>query len=813
MDNAENFLAFLDKYDLIQIPRIQRDYVQGGNSKKAKDIRETFVGDLCNAISENTGLLLDFIYGNIEMIGDKKCFYPLDGQQRLTTLFLLHWYGSLFLDSGDAVRKELQKFSYQTRFSSEQFCKLIFKDDVINSAKKFLDEQKISEVIKDDPGYSKFWKYDPTVDSMLNMLDCIQDISTKQEIKWENDFANKIKFYVYEIKDSQEPDDLYVKMNARGKHLTNFENFKAHLQQWMNDCNGLDDAFKKAWKDKMDADWSYFFWNAEEHKGLEKLSDPAKDFIDKPFWVFLNRIAILGYILNNLSVLEVLRKKKSQRSEEEQNTVDNFNAVIEQMSMKSAEDYISPLLQKEIFQHNPEMYKTVAKILNLLYLSQKERELGPKLSPKHLYPLWVTENVDKNSFSNFFWDKSGSNRGGILQVFALAAYCKHFADNNEINVEDLQHWMQFYHQICSDLHDEQAFAGAISMILIILEAMQKDGKTDIYDYLAEKYHGELERREAKTEPIAQWYFSTKDDNTIYSRLFRKNKLAEKESTVNFQAMAIWHEALKCYLRQKSNDWNDLLCNIESDNVLRGHIQGIISKNDKDDELLRNAQERFEKYRDCSFGANSEELIDVLKSMELCKEDEQVNITLNFSNYNLWNSHVAIRPEIAEAVCRVLSRKVPDKMCGENQSWREMLINTPELITGDWEADQAHTVKPYRDGKMHLFKKGYITSGTIVLDYSIHEKISKIRARMNFDSESLEFRKIGDEIFYVCKSVDCIIGYGQIDDTNRIKFTTTNVVKEKHADSSWKETRNPILWDEITDIEKLIIGFTDTLALS
>ena len=128
MDNAKNFLEFLREYDLIQIPRIQRDYVQGGNSKKATDIRKTFVGDLCNAIKEQKVLLLDFIYGNVEMNGDKRCFYPLDGQQRLTTLFLLHWYGSLFLDDdeGDEIRERLQKFSYQTRFSSEQFCKTVF---------------------------------------------------------------------------------------------------------------------------------------------------------------------------------------------------------------------------------------------------------------------------------------------------------------------------------------------------------------------------------------------------------------------------------------------------------------------------------------------------------------------------------------------------------------------------------------------------------------------------------------------------------------------------------------------------------------
>lgn len=802
MDNAKNFLEFLREYDLIQIPRIQRDYVQGGNSKKATDIRKTFVGDLCNAIKEQKVLLLDFIYGNVEMNGDKRCFYPLDGQQRLTTLFLLHWYGSLFLDDdeGDEIRERLQKFSYQTRFSSEQFCKLLFNKDVIESAKKCGDEQKISDAIKDNPGYSKFWKYDPTVDSMLNMLDCIHDVFKKQEIDWKRDFADTIKFYVYEIKDSQEPDDLYVKMNARGKHLTNFENFKAHLQQWMNDCNGLDDAFKKSWKEKMDADWSNFFWNAKDQNELQNIPDPAKNFIDKPFWVFLNRIAILGYILDNLHVLEVLRKKTSDRNVEEKKTVDNFNAVIEQMSMKSADDYISPLLQKEIFQHKPEMYKTVAKILDLL--SQK------KIAAKDLYPLWeiaVGDKTEKHMFADFFWNKSGSSRFGILQVFALAAYCMHFAES-EINIEHLQHWMQFYHQICSDLHDEQAFAGAMSMILIVLDAM--GSASDIYIYLAEKYHGELERREAKTEPIAPWHFSTKDDNTIYSRLFNKNKLAEKESTVNFQAMAIWHEALKCYLRTQSSDWNTLLCNIEKNSTLHGHIQGIISQNDNDDVLYKNTNTRFCNLSDGTqqlFSINHESFIKLLGHIDL-EDNQALYLPFFFLAYSNWRQNVIItKQDIAEPVCKVLLNPNDSVNVSEMPIWRKTLMDTPQLITGGWELNCAQTIKLYwRDGKMHLFKKGNIASGTIVLDRSIHTKISKMLE--GIDSESMETREIGDKIFYVCKSVDCIIGYGKINDKNRIKFTTQGLVKEKREDSSWEETEEFISWDEITNIEEFKNNF-------
>lgn len=37
---------------------------------------------------------LDFVYGSSKRIGDVTYFIPLDGQQRLTTLFLLHLVSS-----------------------------------------------------------------------------------------------------------------------------------------------------------------------------------------------------------------------------------------------------------------------------------------------------------------------------------------------------------------------------------------------------------------------------------------------------------------------------------------------------------------------------------------------------------------------------------------------------------------------------------------------------------------------------------------------------------------------------------------------
>ena len=82
----ENELLPLSK---IEIPIIQRDYAQGRKSPEVDRIRKRFLSSIYIALTENKPQKLDFVYGDID---DNKVLTPLDGQQRLTTLFLLHWY-------------------------------------------------------------------------------------------------------------------------------------------------------------------------------------------------------------------------------------------------------------------------------------------------------------------------------------------------------------------------------------------------------------------------------------------------------------------------------------------------------------------------------------------------------------------------------------------------------------------------------------------------------------------------------------------------------------------------------------------------
>ena len=115
------------KIERIEIPRIQRDYAQGRVSVLKKGEMDEkghrFIKYLFKSLKEGKDVELDFVYGEIH----DNVLIPLDGQQRLTTLFLLHWYlGNFELDGTDITKLKnvLVNFTYETRKSSSAFCKV-----------------------------------------------------------------------------------------------------------------------------------------------------------------------------------------------------------------------------------------------------------------------------------------------------------------------------------------------------------------------------------------------------------------------------------------------------------------------------------------------------------------------------------------------------------------------------------------------------------------------------------------------------------------------------------------------------------------
>src|SRR5687768_3920609 len=95
---ATSLWNLLNSYKIV-IPILQRDYAQGRLIGKVPMIRERFLKEILSAVVKNNPqpLELDFVYGYTKENRNgqtvvSRTFIPLDGQQRLTTLFLLHWF-------------------------------------------------------------------------------------------------------------------------------------------------------------------------------------------------------------------------------------------------------------------------------------------------------------------------------------------------------------------------------------------------------------------------------------------------------------------------------------------------------------------------------------------------------------------------------------------------------------------------------------------------------------------------------------------------------------------------------------------------
>ncbi|MBO4906149.1 MAG: DUF262 domain-containing protein [Bacteroidaceae bacterium] len=297
-----NFWSLTEIYHLV-FPRIQRDYAQGRLTFKASQVRKAFIKSLKSALSEaNPAVNLDFIYGvqRMDVKADETRFIPLDGQQRLTTLFLLHWYLAYKTNNHDVFKGHLSgkdekvRFLYETRDSAKAFCENMIKNNIDNS-----DEQKpVSWNIRNQNWFLTMWTEDPTVQGMLTMLDAMDDAFKEDNLEdyWDR-LTNKgyIRFYVLPFDENYSlGEDLYIKMNARGLALTTFENFKASFEEEL-----LEVDTKESFKSHIDTKWTNMFWYPMT---TEKGNPPEK--VDTEMMRFIRMLLSFQYALRKDEIKE-----------------------------------------------------------------------------------------------------------------------------------------------------------------------------------------------------------------------------------------------------------------------------------------------------------------------------------------------------------------------------------------------------------------------------------------------------------------------------------------------------------------------------
>lgn len=334
----------------VEIPVLQRDYVHGNlKDKKAENIREDFVADLVNHLlqSHPDEMTLDFIYGKIidddlseeqerreehlESLLDtvseyakksgyeiqknykrlnefvsKDTFIPFDGQQRLTTLFLLHFLVYTKLDKDISF---LSNFLYKTRESSRDFLEALLQN-ASDFTPNEIWESSFVTYIKDRNWFYHFWRYDPTVLSMMVMLeefrkkvtqqDDVQDSIATMYANLENNGI--LTFDFLDIDEHQLDDILYVKMNASGKELTDFEKFKSWLIEYVNDKKNKIFLAEKDWEIKLDTVWYDLFWEVDTSK------------TDELLYQYIRKMLILRYCSNEIAVSDEDEKQKIQKT-------------------------------------------------------------------------------------------------------------------------------------------------------------------------------------------------------------------------------------------------------------------------------------------------------------------------------------------------------------------------------------------------------------------------------------------------------------------------------------------------------------------
>jgi hypothetical protein len=438
----------------IEIPIIQRDYAQGREGKE--ELRKNFLGALLDAV-KGKELELDFVYGSVK----DSVFQPLDGQQRLTTLFLLHWFVAVKENKlDDELKKQLTKFTYETRTSSREFC-----NELINKGIIYKPEQKISEQIIDSSWFFLSWKKDPTIKSMLTMLDDIQQTFKNETEIWEK--LNNISFHFIELQNFGLSDDLYIKMNARGKALTDFENFKAKFEQYIHNNKWEENAkVEETFAHKIDTVWTDLFWKYRDDKNK----------IDESILKFMANAAILFYA-QSLEIYDDENEKENVKNELElksknKNITDEAvkRERIERRIAKLSNDYNAIKSEdfptKKAFEYLKECFE--------IYCKGDNDKLNPELL------LWDYKSKDSSLFKELIKvDNSPTTYKQRVLFYAQSNYVKNVG--SKITVETFSNWLRVVRNIIENatIDSSATFMGAINLIKEL-----SNGCNGIYDFFS-----------------------------------------------------------------------------------------------------------------------------------------------------------------------------------------------------------------------------------------------------------------------------------------------------------------------------------------
>jgi uncharacterized protein with ParB-like and HNH nuclease domain len=294
---------FVNRYvQQIIIPEIQRDYVWKDEQviglldsikkdyDKFKTVNVPKITPTDNELEiafeifykkRNNGSNIGFIYAyNDDQYSGK--YFLIDGQQRITTIFLM-----------------LLVLAYKNEQIKEKFIKTYFADNILKldykvreSAHHFLEEFVNQALKKETDFIDQNWyfrnKYDSdtTIKNLLANFSVIQEFyqnKLPEDLESFYDYVESfVEFWYFDTNISEQGEELYIYMNARGEQMQANENIKADL---LSELDNIEDKNKygKLWED-----WQDYFW----------INRGGNDNADNGFNTFLSWCQLLKSIEN-----------------------------------------------------------------------------------------------------------------------------------------------------------------------------------------------------------------------------------------------------------------------------------------------------------------------------------------------------------------------------------------------------------------------------------------------------------------------------------------------------------------------------------
>lgn len=312
--NGEEFsLRELFSHDnKIVIPDLQRDYCWGDSAyieqeKSQKELVSGFVGDyLLTSFKEksSTGndLMLGLVYGYEEPLN---CFNICDGQQRITTLFLLLGMVNRYSDGefSDYIisSTEMQDDYEPHLLYSIRESTLYFLSDL---SLHFFIKNSIPNVslIKKSNWYFDEYERDASVQSILAALETIEKILVNEKTVDYKSFGhfllNNLKMIYYDMENRARGEETYIVINTTGEPLSSTENIKPILLGSISDNK----VYNEQWEEREDWFWQnrgrdlcadngmkqFFIWFWQSKLLQEKTYKDDKEFPIDPRKEFLN---------------------------------------------------------------------------------------------------------------------------------------------------------------------------------------------------------------------------------------------------------------------------------------------------------------------------------------------------------------------------------------------------------------------------------------------------------------------------------------------------------------------------------------------